>query len=552
MRQHPVFGPLASPKLTMALLVVFGVAIASATFMEADAGVDAARARVYGAVWFEVLLGLIGLNLLLALGRWKRFRPRQTGFVMIHVAVIVILVGAGITRFFGHEGTMGIREGGTSSTMYTREKHIQLGRGDDVASFPVLLYRSGPQSAGKDLEVGGLRFKVEVTEFWTRFGEEWVEGHEGPPAVEIVMAGADPRREVLVPGARSECGDVAVTFGTEISPTSRGAGVLALRSDGVRAQLAVTGSVPAETSLHGITVTIEQIMPGSAGSGAGLTSPVLRVRLEGADGVTTVRRVSAGDPRSGLPASGEPALFERFELTYRFEPGVELASGPSGHSMTANIDLELWRRDQVTLLPAGGLVALEAGDRLLSEAGGFDCTVARFLSAAVLTPVVVDDPDAEPSVRVRVTAEDGETASALVGFGSANSATITLGNRSYYVAWGPVPAAVPFSLRLDDFRMLTYPGSKNPFSYESHVILADPANGVVDQPVRIYMNHPLTYRGYKVFQSSYDEDHRGTILTVNYDPGRIPTYVGYTLIVLGFVLVLAKDLIWRRRREVRP
>ncbi len=49
------------------------------------------------------------------------------------------------------------------------------------------------------------------------------------------------------------------------------------------------------------------------------------------------------------------------------------------------------------------------------------------------------------------------------------------------------------------------------------------------------MNHPLTYKGYKFFQSSYDLDEKGTILEVNKDPGKWPTYFGYFLLCVGFV-----------------
>jgi hypothetical protein len=70
--------------------------------------------------------------------------------------------------------------------------------------------------------------------------------------------------------------------------------------------------------------------------------------------------------------------------------------------------------------------------------------------------------------------------------------------------------------------------------------------------VVIRMNQPLTHRGYKFFQSSYDDDDRGTILTVNRDPGKWPTYVGYTLITLGFLLALLKGFIgWRPPRRAR-
>ncbi|MDQ7056586.1 MAG: hypothetical protein Q9M89_09115 [Persephonella sp.] len=52
------------------------------------------------------------------------------------------------------------------------------------------------------------------------------------------------------------------------------------------------------------------------------------------------------------------------------------------------------------------------------------------------------------------------------------------------------------------------------------------------------MNHTLEYGGYKFFQSSYDPDEKGTILSVNHDPGKIPTYIGYTLLALGLFLNL--------------
>ena len=60
------------------------------------------------------------------------------------------------------------------------------------------------------------------------------------------------------------------------------------------------------------------------------------------------------------------------------------------------------------------------------------------------------------------------------------------------------------------------------------------------------MNHPLSYRGFKHFQSSYDRDRQGTILSVNRDPGKLPTYIGYTLVGLGFLVTLTRGLIWHR------
>ena len=60
----------------------------------------------------------------------------------------------------------------------------------------------------------------------------------------------------------------------------------------------------------------------------------------------------------------------------------------------------------------------------------------------------------------------------------------------------------------------------------------------VDKDYRIYMNNVLDYRGYRFFQSSYDKDEMGTVLSVNYDlAGTIITYLGYLLLALGMVSV---------------
>ncbi len=103
--------------------------------------------------------------------------------------------------------------------------------------------------------------------------------------------------------------------------------------------------------------------------------------------------------------------------------------------------------------------------------------------------------------------------------------------------WGSKELYLPFSLYLKDFVMDKYAGSMSPSSYESHVILIDEKNGI-KKPYEIYMNHTLTYGGYKFFQSSYDQDEKGTVLSVNHDPGKWPTYIGYIMLAVGFFLNL--------------
>jgi len=112
-----------------------------------------------------------------------------------------------------------------------------------------------------------------------------------------------------------------------------------------------------------------------------------------------------------------------------------------------------------------------------------------------------------------------------------------IGGIPFSFEWGSKMMTLPFSLKLRKFELDRYPGSMAPSSYASEVTLIDKKNGV-NMPFRIYMNHVLDYKNYRFFQSSYDKDERGTILSVNHDPGKYPTYFGYILLGIGFLLTI--------------
>ena len=111
----------------------------------------------------------------------------------------------------------------------------------------------------------------------------------------------------------------------------------------------------------------------------------------------------------------------------------------------------------------------------------------------------------------------------------------TFGNRTMTFSFGSLPVKLPFSLQLNDFIIERYPGSRMPSTYESQVTLKDRDNSV-HKSCRIYMNHILKYRGYRFYQTSYDEDERGSVLSVSRDPGTPVTYAGYALLIICLVL----------------
>lgn len=104
-------------------------------------------------------------------------------------------------------------------------------------------------------------------------------------------------------------------------------------------------------------------------------------------------------------------------------------------------------------------------------------------------------------------------------------------------SWGVKRILLPFAIALKDFQLDRYPGSMSPSSYASEVVVIDDAEKI-EKPFRIFMNNVLDYGDYRFFQSSYDRDEQGTILSVNNDPGKNLTYIGYALLILGSIWLL--------------
>lgn len=106
------------------------------------------------------------------------------------------------------------------------------------------------------------------------------------------------------------------------------------------------------------------------------------------------------------------------------------------------------------------------------------------------------------------------------------------------VSYGSKMTSLPFRIRLNDFVLERYPGSTSPSGYKSDVVLLD-KGGNVEKPFLIFMNNILKYKGYRFYQSSYDMDEKGTILSVNHDmAGMLVTYTGYALLILFIILTL--------------
>ena len=111
---------------------------------------------------------------------------------------------------------------------------------------------------------------------------------------------------------------------------------------------------------------------------------------------------------------------------------------------------------------------------------------------------------------------------------------LQFGDTTVSLEYGSKILYLPFAIKLNDFQLDRYPGSMSPSSYASEVTVIQEDNTSYDY--RIFMNRTLHQGNFLFFQSSYFPDETGTVLSVNNDPGKWPTYFGYFLLTLGLVL----------------
>ncbi len=134
---------------------------------------------------------------------------------------------------------------------------------------------------------------------------------------------------------------------------------------------------------------------------------------------------------------------------------------------------------------------------------------------------------------------DREAAKIATGYCKVDGGTVE-------VNYGSMSTELPFSIKLNDFILERYPGSTSPSGYKSDVVLLDKVANI-QKPYVIFMNNILKYKGYRFYQSSYDQDEKGTILSVNHDmAGMLVTYTGYGLLFLFIILaLLSKETVFR-------
>ncbi|MFT7005122.1 MAG: ABC-type transport system involved in cytochrome c biogenesis permease subunit, partial [Sulfurimonas sp.] len=437
---------LNSMKTMAVLMSIFAIAIAYATFVENDYGTITAKADIYNATWFEVLLGLLTFNLVLNIYKYKMYKLKKAPIFIFHVAFIIILIGAAITRYVGYEGTMHIREGASSSTMMSASTYFnvdaKVGSTHEVISTEVYLSKKNTNSLSRSLEVEGKKVNVDMIEYIPNAIETTVESDTGPAFVSLMVTGDGKGVPVkLARGEFFEADNYVLDF-------------------------------------H---------------SGLTFNKMVISLFIE----------------------NGELFMNHTTPILYLYMDNQEKGK------------LEANEKEPFTT-------------RTLFNVAGGAFVLKTFYAHSVKK--VATDPNASPrdsgidAFKFNISVDD--VTKEVMIFGQIGREAKEFHNEingvDVHLSYGSKKLTLPFEIKLNDFQLDRYPGSMSPASYGSEVVLIDKEEGL-EMPYRIFMNNILEHRGYKFFQSSYDEDEKGTVLSVNNDPGCLPTYIGYFLLTLGMM-----------------
>ncbi len=126
--QKKIAAFLFSTRLTSFLFIAFAVAMAVGTFLDASSETSPtpySRELIYNAWWFELIMVLFVVNFIGNIFRFRLYKKEKWATLTLHLSFILILIGAGVTRYLGYEGVMHIREGATENTFLSEHTYLK-------------------------------------------------------------------------------------------------------------------------------------------------------------------------------------------------------------------------------------------------------------------------------------------------------------------------------------------------------------------------------------------------------------------------------------------
>ncbi len=447
---------LFSTRLTAILFLVFSAAMAVGTIL--DIGFENSpspytKELIYDAWWFEAILLIFVINFIGNIFRFRLLRKEKLTTLTLHLSFILILIGAGVTRYIGYEGAMSIREGESSNKILSETTYI---KGFIDGSYEVdgvqqrrliqpKKLRLSPR-LDNDFSIATTYADQDITINFKEFVQNAKKGliadENGEEYLKIVEAGDGNRHDHFL-----KIGEVQ--------------------------------------NIHNILFALNK-------------------PTDGAVNIT-------------YNTDGSFDIESPFEGSY-----MRMADQMKGEVLA----------DSLQPLQLRSLYQLAEMQFVIPD------PIMKGKYAVVAA--TKEEPSNQDALIVDVTSGgETKTVDLLGGKGSDPDPTeVEINGMKVYLTYGSKVYDLPFSIKLNDFIADKYPGTESSYSaFKSKVTVNDSSTEFFDTD--IYMNNVLDHKGYRFFQSGFDPDEKGTILSVNHDFwGTWITYIGYFLLYLGLMAIL--------------
>lgn len=568
---------LGSITIAVPLLVVIAAVLATGTIYEARFGTAAVQRFVYHAWWFQGLLGFLAINLAAAALSRLPWQRKHTPFLLAHLGIICILLGGILGGRFGVEGQLIIPEGEVARQLQLPGNVLMLTQSNPgvprvvPTNFETTAWVHEPNRRFRvSLEEGKPPIEVVVDRYYPdAVLEERVagDGDADNPAVELELAHEEQQDAVSLLARDPErfglrWGELHLLFlepetDAQLAPllgeTGSGhpRGVVSLTLPGfTRArEIPVPAQLGQAIPLAGTayTVTFKDYFPDFAITEHGLASrseephnPAVSFVLSGPEGDDAYLLFALHPDFPALHGQRHPipatvtythpttsALPPNAVVLLRV-PATPVADPTGLRAVLTGPDGERQRLDTVRL-----------GAPVTHPWLGYQIIVRAYHPRARVVQRFLPRGEEVKAEALHLVLRD-DTHSAETWLRLRERAEVTLGDHTIAVQYQPDTRELPVSLKLLDFRKIDYPGTQMAAGFESDVQLTDPARGLILMRT-IRMNHPLRYRGFSFYQSSYIPGAvETTVLSVRSDPGTPLVYVGFAVVVLGVVAMFVQ------------
>ncbi|EDP5230267.1 cytochrome c biogenesis protein [Campylobacter jejuni] len=475
-------------RVSVVLFLLFALFCALATFIESAYGTPTAWAMVYDTFWFEYIQLLLGINLLCGMFRYKMFGLKKLPLMIFHISFLFILVGSAMTRYAGFEGILPIREHTQNSLIESSKTSLRISAIKDGERYSAVNDRyignlPFANSFKLKLNLGDDQAVLKYKDLILNAHYTYKENNNSDPLLVLML---------------SQKGSQGVDVKFEKGEVKNIEGVnFAFMNDNVKAPFVKIDenlTLSSSENLHFLSMLDGQNLDLKIGEKANAKER----RLYEIKDIGFVVKAASLHAQEALEGSNRPQD-ESFWLWFKsawLEVGRTMLISTFGEPQNWKNSLLLHFKD----------FALSNENKNLELTG----------SNALKLELSYKNESKEFYI-----------------FEYNKPIMIELAGQKFFISWALSYEQLPFDIYLRDFVLDRYPGSMSPASYASEITVK---NNNENFDYRIFMNNVLDYDGYRFYQSSYDQDEKGTVLSVNKDPGKIPTYIGYFLLCLGMFM----------------